>query len=271
MRTLIVTDSSACVRPSLARQLGIRVVPIGIVFEDGTEERDDTVAPERVHRALARQESLKSTPPSVLDYLEAVEREDRGPAEHALVLTPAAEFTVMYRTARVAADLADRPVTVVDTRTAASAQGLVVLAAARAAAGGAAPHQVVAAAEDSARRVRLVAGLDTLTTLEHGGLVPSPSLEMARRAGARPVFAFRNGAVQPVGDAGSADMVDVLAAECTGEGGAPEHATVFHAGAATAARRLRERLSTPEAVARFSPAMTLHTGVGLVGIAWLAE
>src|SRR5579884_3160150 len=128
MTTAIVTDSSACLPPRVARELGVRIVPIGIVFGQGDDARDDTVDPERVHRALARHQPVKSVPPSALDYLSAIEASPEG--HDVVVLTPATEFTVMCRTAQLAAGLADRPVEVVDTRTAASAQGLVVEAAA---------------------------------------------------------------------------------------------------------------------------------------------
>lgn len=269
MTTAIVTDSSACLPDRVARQLGVRVVPIGIVFGHGPDARDDTVDPERVHRALARHQPVKSVAPSALDYLSAIEA---SPADHhVLVLTPATEFTVMCRTAQLAAGLADRPVDVVDTRTAASAQGLVVEAAARAAGSGQSPDEVVAAALDAARRAHLVAALQTLDTLEEGGLVPSPSLEAARRSGASPMFSFRDGTVDPVGRDADGDLARALVGEWERRGG-PEGTgtTVFHAGALRVAQRLRAALGAPVGPpARFSPAMTLHTGVGLVGIAWL--
>ena len=248
----------------------MRVVPIGILFGTGAEARDDTVDPDRVHRALARHQPVKSVPPSVLDYVAAIE--SGPPGDQVLVLTPATEFTVMCRTARLAAGLADRRVDVVDTRTAASAQGLVVEAAARVAATGAEPAAVLEAAHDAVERARLIAALQSLDTLEEGGLVPSPSLEAARRSGGSPMFAFRDGAVEPVGHDVDGDLARALVEEWALRGGPDgSDATVFHAGALDLARRLRTEIGTAAGPpTRFSPAMTLHTGVGLVGIAWLS-
>lgn len=245
------------------------MVPIGIVFGHGPDARDDTVDPERVHRALARHQPVKSVPPSVLDYVAAIEA--GPPGDHVLVLTPATEFTVMCRTARLAAGLADRRVDVVDTRTAASAQGLVVEVAARAAASGADPAAVLEATHDAVGRARLVAALETLDTLEEGGLVPSPSLEEARRGGASPMFAFRDGAVEAIGHDEDGDLAAALVGEWERRNGrAGSDARVFHAGALGLAQHLRSLLGPPIGPpTRFSPAMTLHTGVGLVGIAWL--
>jgi DegV family protein with EDD domain len=276
MATLLVTDSSACLDPRVARALGVRTVPIGIVFGDGSDDRDDTVPLRRVERALARGEAIKSVAPSVLDYLVAI---DAGPGDGAaevadadspvVVLTPAAEFTVMYATARRAAALAGRRVEVVDTRTAASAQGLVVAAAGRAAAAGADVDAVVAAAADAAGRVRLLAALGGLETVAERGLVPGPSLDAARQAGPRPLFSFRDGGIDVVGEA-TGDVVDALLERWRAAGGPlGSDTTVFHAGAISDARRLRQALPAP-VPQRFSPAMTLHTGLGLVGVAWMA-
>jgi fatty acid-binding protein DegV len=246
------------------------VVPIGIVFGRGPDARDDTVDPERVHRALAQHQPVKSVPPSVLDYVAAIEA--GPPGDHVLVLTPATDFTIMCRTARLAAGLTDRQVDVVDTHTVASARGLVVEVAPPPAAAGAEPAAVLEATHDAVRRARLIAALGTLDALEEGGLVPSPSLEAARRGGASPMFAFRDGAVEAIGHDEQGDLAGALVDEWERRGGREgSAATVFHAGAVGPARQLRNALGTAVgAPARFSPAMTLHTGVGLVGIAWLS-
>ena len=44
---------------------------------------------------------------------------------------------------------------------------------------------------------------------------------------------------------------------------------VFHAGVPERARALRARLTGREPVIPFSPAMAIHTGPGVVGVAWL--
>lgn len=267
MKTRVVTDSSACLGPRLARRLGVKVVGIGIVFVDGTEGADDATTARRVERALMNGEPVKSVPPSVLEYLDAAEDDQRD----SVVLTPATEFTVMYSTALNASRLGHRRMDVVDTRTAASAQGLVVEAAARAAAEGG-PDKVLAAAADAIERVRLVAALENLDTLDERGLVPSPSLLAARRRGARPLFTFSNGQVTVVGDAGRMELGEALLGQweaMAGEAGTDTR--VFHAGHPAQASAVREALGagTPPPT-RFSPAMTIHTGPGLVGVAWLS-
>ena len=170
-RTLLLTDSNVCLSRGTSRRLGIRIVPITILL-DGASVADDSIDPAVVFGAIARDDTVKSSPPSVIDYLTAIE--DDG-YSGALVLTPAAEFTSMFLHATQAAGLASRPVRVVDTRTAAAAERLVVLEVARRACRrGARLEDLEQIARDAAGRVELVATLDRVATIERSGRVRRP-------------------------------------------------------------------------------------------------
>src|SRR5438046_176574 len=124
----LITDSSACLP---ARPPVVDVVPVVIHLPDGDVVGDAPAAVDRVYEALRRREPVKSSAPSAVEYLAAIEE---APADDIVVITPAEEFTTMYRNACVAAELAAERVAVVDSRTAAAAHGLVVEEAAEAAA-----------------------------------------------------------------------------------------------------------------------------------------
>src|SRR3989442_8756019 len=139
----LISDSSACLPPEAARRFGIAVLPIVIHLPSGDIRDGMEEAGEVVYRSLARGESVKSSAPSTLESLAAME----GARGDPVAVTPAAEFTAMYRNAAVAAEISARPIAVVDSRTAAAAHGLVVLAAAEvASAGGGAQAGGLAAA-----------------------------------------------------------------------------------------------------------------------------
>ena len=264
-RTLLLTDSNVCLSRGTSRRLGIRIVPITILL-DGASVADDSIDPAVVFRAIARDDTVKSSPPSVIDYLTAIE--DDG-YSGALVLTPAAEFTSMFLHATQAAGLSSRPVRVVDTRTAAAAQRLVVLEVARACRRGARLEDLEQIARDAAGRVELVATLDRVATIERSGRVPAPVLAAADRGDGFSAFRFRDGSVMPLRRAG-ADPLAVVHDAWARSGGPDSSAScVFHAGVPERARALRARLTGREPVIPFSPAMAIHTGPGVVGAAWL--
>lgn len=266
--TALVTDSSACLPPELAERLGITVMPIAIhlphrELADGMAE-----AAPAVYEALRAGVPAKSSAPTPAEYLAAIE--DAG-TEEVLVVTPATEFTGMWRSATVAAGVAGRPAVVVDSRTAAAAQGLVVLAAAEAAVGGARLRDLVRVAEEAARRAELVAALDGLEHITRSGRVSPMALGLARRLGVRPVFRFRDGQAERIGVPRSEEAalrrIRAEWAACGGPGA--DRAAVFHAHAAERAEHLAAALRIGGRPVEFSPSMGIHTGPGLVGVAWL--
>lgn len=264
----LITDSSACVPEELIRDHEIRIVPI--LVQIGPEEFRNGVdlQPAKLYQALEQDVPVKSAAPSPLDYLDAIEEAgDRS----VVILTPATEFTRMHRNALLGAELSGRPVAVVDSRSATAGHGLVVLAAAEARAAGGGVDDVVAAAEDAASRVELVAALETLSYLRQSGRVSALTLGVANSLGVRPVFRMRHGVVERLGLPRSEEAaVSRIVREWKG-GGGPDAArsAVFHAGRPERARALADRLGSDPFVTEFSAAMAIHTGPGVVGVAWL--
>jgi len=264
----LITDSSACVPEELIRDHKIRIVPI--LVQIGSEEFRNGVdlQPARLYRALEQDVPVKSAAPSPLDYLDAIEEAgDRS----VVILTPATEFTRMHRNAVLGAELSGRQVAVVDSRSATAGHGLVVLAAAEARAAGGGVDDVVAAAEDAAVRVELVAALETLSSLRQSGRVSALTLGVANTLGVRPVFRMRRGVVERLGLPRSEEAAVNRIVRDWKSGGGPDadRSAVFHAGRPERAQDLATRLGNDPFVTEFSAAMAIHTGPGVVGVAWL--
>src|SRR5204863_10008417 len=111
----------------------------------------------------------------------------------ALVLTIAHSMSSTFDAARTAVGLVGDRARVLDTATAAGAQGLVVLEAARAARAGASLDEVDAAARRATERVRLIATVPGLERLAQSGRVPGVAAWAGRWLGLQPVFQFRGG------------------------------------------------------------------------------
>jgi len=276
MRTLVVTDSSGRPWPATASP-AVVVVPITILLA-ARQVADDEIDPVQVEEAMSRGDPVKTRAPSVMDYLDAVESTD---AQAAVILTPAAELTAMWRHASHTPWLADRPVAVVDTRTAACGQALVVDAAADAAAAGNSLPDVVAAARDAAGRARVLGAVGTAEPLMAAGMVPRA--RVAGEAGDDPgddarggrptIFEARQGSIEPLRVLDGEDPVTALAELYAGERRASSPIAFTGAGAGREVQAMAERLARltdadhhPEVC---SPAMTIYTGRGVIGIAWL--
>jgi fatty acid-binding protein DegV len=282
MRTVVVTDSSAQPLPtrtaghtarSLARS--VVVVPITILLAD-RQLADDAADVSVVHDAIAGGQPIKTRAPSVIDYLDAIESTD---AQSAVILTPAAELTAMWRHASHIPWLADRPVAVVDSRTAASGQSLVVEAAADAAAAGNSLSEVAAVARDAASRARVVGAVGSVEPLVTSGMVERQRLtgDVDRRP--RPtVFEARLGAIEPLrvldGEDPAVALANLYDRDRRSQSGFTASAVVFTSAAPSPelramARRLADLVGTIRAPQTSSAAMTVYTGRDTVGLAWL--
>lgn len=268
MRVGVITDSSACVPVDLVEKLGICVLPISVFLsEDGETGAGELDGGSELPESLATEELAGANHPFVTEYLEAIE----SPGfDAAVVVTPAIEFSTMYRNAALAAEFAARPTVSIDARTAAAGQALVVLAGAEAAASGAGIDEVVGVVEEATRRVELVASLASLEELRRSGPVADDVLgEVAPST--RSIFRMCGGSIEPLGTAATADEALAVMLD-TYKASAPhgvERATVFHAKAPLLAERLSELLGGVDFVSGFSVAMQIHTGSGVVGAAWI--
>lgn len=264
----LVTDSSACVPVDLPAVERIRVLPILIRLRSGDISDATEGAADLVYQALARGEPVKSSAPTTLEYLNTIEE---AAADAVVVITPATEFTGMYRNASVAAEISRRPAVVIDSRTAAAAQGLVVLAAHEAAEAGESVDDVAAAAREAAGRAELVAALQSLEYIERGGRVPPLALGLAKHLRVHPVFRLKDGVVERLGVPRTPQAVlERIRKEAVARGLGPATPTIFfHAVRAEDAGRLRARLGGSGMVTEFSPSMGIQTGPGVIGVAWL--
>lgn len=284
MSVHVVTDSAASLPSGAAERLGITVVPMtlvlgGVVYADGDLDPFEVV--ERAGR-----ESVTTSSPSPGDFLKAVasateHEEGRG---QVLVLTVSSSMSATYEVARTAANYVDdAEVQVLDTRTAAGAQGLVVMAAAELARTGASLDEVSRTAQKAAHNVRLVASLRSLDHLARSGRVPGAAAWAGRSLGVRAMFEFTAGGVRPRRPARSergalermvGAMTQSRPADSAGD--AVLRAAVMEAQAAGSADRLLGMVATAVPTAEvfeapFSSVMIAHTGPGLVGLAWWWE
>lgn len=168
---------------------------------------------------------------------------------------------------------------VLDSGTAAGAEGWIVLAAARAAAAWGTHEQVVEAARSMKPRVHLIAVMDTLDYLAKGGRVPQVAAWASSLLQIKPV-------IRVVPEGGGVKLVSrprtkrravnyMLAATEKLAEGKPLHAIVHHSNAPDEAEELKQRVAArfkceEVYVKDFTPVMGVHTGPGLLGIAFYA-
>ena len=274
MTVAIVTDSAAAIPAELVERHQISVVPMWIHLGDMTIAEGDRSLGE-----FLGDERITTSAPAPGDYERVVSRRIEDGADSVVVLTIAASMSASHQSAAVAArDIGDH-VQVVDTATAAGGEALVVLAAARTASAGGSPSAVMAAASAVAARVRLLGMVPHLEHLVRSGRVPGLAGWAGRALGINPLFELRDGRVKRLRPAiGSEAAVDRMVARFRRSGvpDARAHVSALHAVAPDAAAALLARIENEVDLAEgfvseFGPVMVVHTGPGLLGLAWWWE
>lgn len=279
----IVTDSTACIPPDLAARYGIEIVPVHIIFGGRTFVDSLTADTREFYELLAKSGDRPTTAaPSPGMFLEAISRAARR-ADAVLCITVSAQFSAMYDSARQAIEIAkaEAPhadIRLLDSRNAAMAQGFIVLEAARAAAAGAAIDEVLARAEAMTTCVTLLAMLDTLSYLARSGRVPRVAAWAAGMLQVKPIVRFSASDIKLVARTRTRPraldrMLDLLAEQAADH---PTHLAVHHANAPAGAeyllRQAEQRLTLAESyVTEFTQVMGVHTGPGLVALAWWCD
>jgi DegV family protein with EDD domain len=186
-----------------------------------------------------------------------------------------------YASARTAAEMfPDKDITVVDTRSLCMGQGLMVLAAAEEAAKGSSKEKIIAAAQAAGQKSHLFAALATLKYLAMSGRVGHLAAGLAGLMDVKPILTIIDGKLQllervRVQSKSWARTVE-LALEATG-GKKIKRMVILHAKASKAAEEFEKlvRASIPYTgeliYAEMNPGLSIHSGSGLVGLAFETE
>lgn len=278
-KVIAVTDTSANLPADLVQKLDIRVVP-SVVTLDGRVFRDGIdISPAEVYRWQREHEQLPRTAaPSVGDFLR-VYASAAQEASGIISIHPSPTLSAVYTVARTASELVDGPpIQVIDCHNVAMGQGFVVLEAARAAAQGASLEEVVAHSQAIADKVTVLAVIDTLEYLHRGGRIGGAASLLGSVLQIKPMLHVVDGHVEVFARPRSKHkaveiMLDQMAQQADSH---RLHAAIFHADVPDEAEALRQavlqRFDCAELyVTEFTPVMGVHTGPGVLGVAFYFE
>jgi DegV family protein with EDD domain len=275
-RTVVVTDSTACLPPGLAEEAGLAVVPLAAIVDGvpGLEGVDFTSAD--VSRALlTRHGPVTTSRPAPAELARRYADALAAGAEGVVSIHLSAELSGTYDAARLAAEEFGGRVSVVDSGSTAMGLGFVALAAAAAAAQGAGPDEVASAAAAAAGRTTTLFYVDTLEYLRRGGRIGAASALLGTALAVKPILDVRDGRIVVrekvrTTTRALARLVD-LAVEAAD--GCPVDIAVHHFEATTRAEELAGQMAQRlgdlqhgSYLTEVGAVLAAHVGPGLVGI-----
>lgn len=276
----IVADSSISLPASLIQPLPVHVVPFeihhqGQVYRDGVD-----LTSGGFYDLLRDRGALPTTSaPQPGAFLEAFQ-EASATAGSVLCVTLAAKLSAAHESALVAQEqarllLPNLEVRVLDSQTAGTAEGLLVLEAARQAAEGTPLEQVAATVEQRIPSVHLLGFMETLYYVWRGGRAPRVAMWMGHLLNFKPILELSAGHIGMVERPRTRQraMARLLALVEQRLQGQPARVAVIHAGAPEAAQLLAERVEAELKpvelfTSELTPVIGVHVGPGLVGCAF---
>ena len=277
-KVAVVTDSAASLPPDSPP--GLYIVPMQLLVDGEDFEDGIGISATEFYRRLRSRDSVCNTSsPSPSRFLDAFNKASQE-ASSILCITVSHTFSSTYDSAKTAirsarTALPGVEIELVDSKSAAGGQGLVVTAALRIANTGGSLREVRDSAENVADRVSLFAFLDTLYYVWRGGRVPKLAYAGAAILDLKPVLYMKHGNVQNVARPRTRRrakhrMLELMEKKI---GNSPVHINVMHGDSVDDAEEIRvavyNKFDCKELfVSEFSAVMGVHTGPGLVGVAF---
>jgi len=246
----IITDSTCDIPDALIEQYGIIVVSHYIIW--GEEQFKDrvTLQPKEFYRRYQK-DTVRPTSAqaSVQDFLDAIQTAITRGATEAIVLTVSSAMSGAFQMANQAAERADIPVSVIDSKGPTMSLGWQVLAAARAREGGKTTAEIIEQVKKVRQNLVQIVAMESLEYLQTGGRIGEAAKWVGTVLKVRPVVAINHekGVVTPIGLARTHKaMVDMLYRKFFNGLTSTNHLriAVLHGDALEEAQALAERIRT---------------------------
>lgn len=282
MTIKIVTDTTVWLPREFFEEHDIVNVPQYVVFgEESLRDYVDVSPTEFYRRQAIAKELPKTSAPTVGDF--AVVYRDiltRHPGATILSIHPSSAISGTVRSAQpAAADFSDADIRIFDTRSVSVGLGLMVHEAARMVQDGATADAILKRLEVMRDKTQLFFLVDTLDYLAKGGRIGRAAHLIGTLLDIKPLLALKDGVV---GDYAKyrthkralAALVEMVIEECQGKEGL--QLGVVHGVREEEAKEMANQLLAvlkPEVYlfGEAGPAIGVHAGPGVLGVAWFTQ
>lgn len=269
----VVTDSASDIPVTIARDLGITVVPDNVHFGQRTYRDGVDLTKEEFFIELAKSPVLPTTSQPAVGVFEEVYRQLAREARQIVSIHLPAKLSAVLNSAHLAAQsLPDLEIVLIDSTQVSMGMGWLVIIAARAARQGKNLAEILALVKDTIPRLRLIAMLDTLEYVQKGGRIGKGAALLGTLLSMKPIVQLLDSELLPVENVRTRRRALQRLAEIVTEMAPLEKAAVVHANAPALAHELAERLAPVHPsdrmfIGQVGAILGTHTGPGAVGVA----
>ena len=275
-KIVVITDSGSDVPADVAQALGIRVIPLQINYKDRSYRDGVDIDSDTVYQRLSTEVPTTSLPKGedIIDLLRQLEREG---VTHILAVVLSSGLSGTYNLMRLMATETELKMTVIDTKNIGIGSGMSAIAAARMVNEGLSFEAIVTAMAKVVANTKVYFVLQTLEYLQKGGRIGKVTAMVGTAFDLKPIITCNAEGIYTTvtkarGRKLSLNRLKELILEQAS--GAKSISLGFaHGLALEELTKLQDDLQTKLSsitemyVGPCSPALGVHTGPGLLGIA----
>lgn len=251
-KVAIVSDTISCLPPDKLQEYGIKLVPV-VMTIDGKPYRDVVdMNPDDFWKMFPEIKELTTAAPALGDYTKVFEELSQT-TDNIVCTVVSKALSATYEVAVQARDMfvKEHPnvkIEIIDSRTAAGAEGFIVLEMAKAAETGKSLEEVVQVGNEMIPRVRFVCALETMKLLIKIGRAPKTAY-MGELFQVKPIIGMVNntGLVESLGRARGMEKTMVKVVELMGQYLTPDksaHVFVHYTNSISDGEKLKNLVTT---------------------------
>ncbi len=274
----MVTDSTSDIEPARARELGIGVVPLFVIFGDTSYRDYVDLSRRQFYEKLASEPVLPTTSQPTAQMFEDAFRPHVEAGDAIVCIVISSKLSGTINAARTAAlHFPGAPISIVDSESVAGGLGMQVLHACALANAGASMQTILAALEREKRTQHLYACIPDLSHVVRTGRIGKAKAVLGTLMKIVPVISLRDGEVVAEAQVRTMSraqqtMIDLALRNITDASKA--RFLVMHTNASDLAKHILERLraqlngAEPEMldILEAGPVIATHGGPGAVGV-----
>ena len=278
MTVKVVTDSTSDIPAEVAQELGITVVPLYVHFGHETyQDGVDLSADEFYHRLVTEAELPKTSTPSSGMFTDIYEKL-AAETDEIVSIHISTKLSATYNSALVGKGgmKVNCRVEVIDSLSATTGLGLLVIAAAKAALAGANLDEITAMVAQTVPMTHCFGMVDTLDYLYKGGRIGKAQALLGSMLNVKPLITIQDGEVYPVGRVRGRSKAIARLCELASKFHHIKEMAVAHATTPDELELLAERLAPlfPQGQiykSRCGPTIGTYLGPGCLTIALIGE
>jgi DegV family protein with EDD domain len=275
-KTVVVTDSAAYLPDDALAGLDIPVIPLWLIWDDGSLRDGVDIDPQTFYRRLKDAPTLPTTSQPSTGEFERFYRDVAESADTIVSIHVSSKISGTVDSALAARGrLPELDIRVVDSLSCSMGMGFAVLAAAQAANAGQPADEVVAAAEAMKRRTHVLFVVDTLEYLRRGGRIGGARWLLGMALQIKPILELADGQIASLSQARTnpkaiAQMLDLIEKRLAGAQMVQAAIVDVDCDEAGRVAELVHSRFGPAVVYRtpISPAVGSHVGPGTIGVAF---